>query len=73
MKFAGAQSRLAQPDVSDQCGHDLGLRAATHFGLAALVIRLPADAHVTAGSLDAQLFDSLLREDLPEGFFTAIP
>jgi hypothetical protein len=34
---------------------------------------LPADAHIAAGPLDAQLVDPLLRDDLPEGFFTVIP
>lgn len=41
--------------------------------LTSLVIGLVVDAHAAAGALDAQLFDLLLRDDLPEGFFTTIP
>lgn len=67
------ESRLAQPYIAHQRRHDFGLRAAAFLAATSLVIRLPADAHVAAGSFDAQLFDPLLRDDLPEGFFTVIP
>lgn len=73
MQFSCPKPRLAKPDVADEGGHGHSLRIAMLLEPATLVIRLPADAHIAAGPLDAQLFDPLLRDDLPEGFFTVIP
>ncbi|MDW9226121.1 hypothetical protein C7S15_0667 [Burkholderia cepacia] len=68
VQFSCPESRLAQPYIPHQRRHGFGLRAAAFLAATSLVIRLPADAHVSAGPLDAQLFDPPLREDLPEGF-----
>jgi hypothetical protein len=73
MQFSCPEPGLAKPDVPDQGGHVRRFRIATLLEPATLVIRLPADAHIAAGPLDAQLVDPLLRDDLPEGFFTVIP
>lgn len=73
MQLSCSEPRLAKPDVPHQRRHGLSLRATALLAATSLVIRLAADAHVAAGSLDAQLFDPLLRDDLPEGFFTVIP
>jgi hypothetical protein len=73
MQFACPKPRLAKPDVPDKGGDACRLRIATSLRLATLVIRLPANAHIAAGPFDAQLFDPLLRDDLPEGFFTVTP
>jgi hypothetical protein len=35
-----------------------------------LVIRLSTHAEMAASPANAQVFDELLREDLPKGFFT---
>lgn len=73
MQFSCPKPRLAKPDVPHEGGHACRFRIATLLEPATLVIRLPADAHITAGPLDAQRFDPLLPDDLPEGFFTVIP
>lgn len=73
MQFSCPQPRLAKPDVPHKRRYDSRLTTAARLALAALVIRLAADAHIAAGPVNAQLFDVLLRDDLPEGFFTTIP
>lgn len=67
MQFSGSEPRLAPAPSRFR------LRAATSFALTSLATGLMVDAHVAAGTPDTQLFDPVLRDDLPEGFFTVIP
>lgn len=70
LKLARTQARLAQASVGHQ-GANLGvsLKPLT-LAVLTFVICLSADAGIAAGPADAQPLDELLREDLPEGFFT---
>jgi hypothetical protein len=70
VQLARAYPRLAQPHRAHQLDHRVRTRTALLVMLQLLVVRLAADAPMTASLRDAQLWDELLREDLPKGFFT---
>ena len=70
MQLASAESRLANPVFVDQPYDRFGTLAPLDISLASLVVRLAAQAHMFASPRHAQPFDEVLREDLPEGFFT---
>lgn len=73
MQLAGAYARLAKSNRLYQRDHLSGPMLTLPFTLAALVIRLTADADVAASFLDAQSFDLTTTDSLPEDFFTVTP
>ena len=70
MQLARADAWLTHALLAHQLHHRLRVREAIGLAAPALVIRLPAMAHVLASPLHAQPCDKVLREDLPKGFFT---
>ena len=70
VQLARPQPRLAQPLGMHQIDHLAGLLPADLLALYPLVMRLPADAEVTASPAHVQALYELLRQDLPKGFFT---
>ncbi len=70
MQLARTQSRLPDPQRCHHRHHLACLLLTLSLPVPALVVRLAAVAHVTASPCHAQPLDELLREDLPEGFFT---
>lgn len=61
VQLARTQARLAQAHVPHQRGDLLDLGAAGALARAALVVRLAADADVSAGPLDTQPLDSTVE------------
>ena len=70
VQLARSKAWLMQPLGANQLNHPLVALAPLVVTAQPLVIRLPTDAHMAASPANAQAFDELLREDLPEGFFT---
>jgi len=73
MQLAPAQAGLTQSNIPNQGRHCLRLSRPAPFAMPSPVVRLTADTHVAAGPCNAQPFDVLLRDGLPEGFFTSTP
>jgi hypothetical protein len=70
VQLAGTYPGLASPHITNKFQHLLILDPTRSLGLASLVIRLSADAQIQASPTDAQAGYLLLREDLPDRFFT---
>jgi len=70
MQLAGAQARLAPANLLHEIHDALSLYRARRLRLMVLVIRLAAVSEELASPADRQSGDGLLREDLPERFFT---
>jgi hypothetical protein len=70
VQLARAQPGLAQAHFSNEFDHGVGARTALLLMLQLLVVGLAADAPMAASPRHAQPREELLREDLPEGFFT---
>ena len=70
VQLARAQPGLAQAHLPNELDHGVGVRTALLLMLQLLVVGLVADAPMAASPRHAQPREELLREDLPEGFFT---
>jgi hypothetical protein len=70
VQLARAQPRLAQTHRAHEFNHRVSTHMALLLVLQLLVVGLAADAPMAASPRHAQPRDELLREDLPEGFFT---
>jgi hypothetical protein len=70
MQLARAQPRLSNTLPVHQSNHGSGAIATSLLPLLPLVVRLTAHADMAASPCHTQPLDELLREDLPEGFFT---
>lgn len=72
MQLAAAQSGLFQAFLRDQLYDTAFALFALVLGMALLVIRLAAHAHIAASPRNTQALDEATREDLPEGFFVTL-
>jgi hypothetical protein len=73
VQLSRAQPGLPLARLLDQL-HDRGvLLLLVALARGRLVICLPSESEVLASPLYAEPFDELLREDLPNGFFTGTP
>ncbi len=70
MQLARPQSGLTQPYLPYSLHDFLSPCFPASVTITGLVMCLPADANVAASPGNAQPRDEVLREDLPEGFFT---
>ena len=70
VQLARAQPWLAQAHGTHKLDHCVRTGTALLLVLQLLVVSLAADAPMAASPQHAQPRDELLREDLPEGFFT---
>ena len=70
VQLARADSRLARAAIAHQRQRRDIASVSPLLTVPRLIERLPTDAEMAASPCHAYAFEALLREDLPEGFFT---